>query len=89
MFPSKLFSIDPKTKSIIGEAARLGTIRGPGAIFEDLGNETFGLEMITNRGVVSKWSVVGMIEAGTRLTFVLKSNNHPDHKMIVMENFNA
>lgn len=89
MFPSKLFSIDPKTKSIIGEAARLGTIRGPGAIFEDLGNENFGLKLITNNGVVSEWKVKGMIEEGSRLTFVLKSNNHPDHKMIVMERIDA
>jgi len=87
MFPSKLFRIDMKTKSIVGEASRLGTVRGAGAIFEHFKDEGFGLKMITNDGTVSKWIVKQRIELEDRLTFVLESINKPTFRMVVLEKF--
>lgn len=87
MFPAKLFKIDPKTKSLVVEAACLRSIRGHGGLFEDFGNEDFGLNMITNSGIVSQWIVRDKIDVGDRLTFVLKSTQNPDHKMVVMEKY--
>lgn len=89
MFPSKFFNIDPKTKSVIGEVARLRAVAGHGGVFEHMGDENFGLKMITNNGVVSWWSISDRIEAGDRLTFILKSLKNPDHKMVLLEKIHA
>lgn len=89
MFPSKLFRFDPKTRSIIGEATRLACVRGSSAIFEDFGNEDFGLKMITNNGLVTQWIVKNKIESGDRLTFVLKSPETSLIQMVIVEKLHA
>jgi hypothetical protein len=83
MFPVNLFKVDENTKRIVATAADLGTVRGPGAIFENMtsytrkGNkiskvEEMGLFMDMGLGSPAAFTVKDQIDREDRLTQILE-----------------
>lgn len=89
MFSSTMFYVDPKTKTLIGEAANLGIVRGHSAIFEMFEEDVFGLKLFMKDGSSGLFRVKEQIQGGDRLTTVLVPYKKEipvlvGHKMIVL-----